>query len=65
MGVKPGGLETLLEHTRWDRVKVLPMPMTRPGPVTGRFWVGLEAEMSWNLAEGAELPPGLDRWRIE
>ena len=29
LGVEPDGLETLLEHTRWDRVKALPMPLGR------------------------------------
>ena len=29
LGVEPDGLETLLEHTRWDRVNVLPRPLGR------------------------------------
>ena len=29
LGVKSEGLETLLEHTRWDRFKMLPRPLER------------------------------------
>ena len=27
LGITPGGLDTLVEHTRWDRVAALPTPL--------------------------------------
>ena len=29
LGIYPDGLETLVEHTRWDRVSALPAPLGR------------------------------------